>query len=130
MGVVVWKDGDVLLIRRGKPPRDGQWSIPGGAQELGETVRETAIREVREEAGIEIEVESLIEVIDFIEPDPAGGVLYHYTLIDWSACWRSGDAQPGGDVTEVMWADPDDLERHGLWSETIRVIRKSAGWRS
>ena len=73
VGVVVWKDGEVLLIRRAKPPRSGQWSIPGGAQELGETVRETAVREVREETGLDIAVTDLIEVVDFIERDDTGG---------------------------------------------------------
>ena len=126
VGVVVWKDDEVLLIRRAKPPRSGQWSIPGGAQELGETVRETAIREVKEETGLDIEVTDLIEVVDFIERDDAGGVSYHYTLVDWSAEWRSGEAMARDDVSDVMWADPAELERYGIWSETMRIIRRSA----
>ena len=126
VGVVVWKDGEVLLIRRAKPPRSGQWSIPGGAQELGETVRETAVREVREETGLDIAVTDLIEVVDFIERDDTGGVLYHYTLVDWSAEWCGGEAMPRDDVSEVMWADPAKLERYGIWSETVRIIRRAA----
>ena len=126
VGVVVWKDDEVLLIRRAKPPRSGQWSIPGGAQELGETVRETAIREVKEETGLDIEVTDLIEVVDFIERDDAGGVSYHYTLVDWSAEWRGGEAMPRDDVSEVMWTDPAELERYGIWSETVRIICRSA----
>lgn len=126
VGVVVWKDDKVLLIRRAKPPRSGQWSIPGGAQELGETVKDTAIREVREETGLDVEVTTFIEVVDFIERDDTGGVVYHYTLVDWSAEWRGGEAVPGDDVSEILWADPDELERYGIWSETVRIIRSSA----
>jgi 8-oxo-dGTP diphosphatase len=124
--VVVWKGGKVLLVRRGKPPRDGQWSIPGGAQELGETLAETARREVREEAAIEIDVTELIDVVDFIECDEHGGVRYHYSLIDWSGEWRAGELRAGGDVSEVMWADPADLDRFDIWSETQRIILESA----
>jgi ADP-ribose pyrophosphatase YjhB (NUDIX family) len=126
VGVVVWKDDKVLLIRRAKPPRSGQWSIPGGAQELGETVRDTALREVKEETGLDIAVTDFIEVVDFIERDDAGDVLYHYTLVDWSAEWRDGEAIPGDDVSEILWIDPDELERFGIWSETVRIIRHSA----
>lgn len=123
--MVVWKDGKVLLVRRAKPPRDGQWSIPGGAQELGETLVETALREVREEANLDVGVIGLIEVVDFIEHDAGGGVRYHYTLIDWTAEWRGGEAQAGGDVSDVAWIDPEDLARYEIWSETRRIILKS-----
>ena len=126
VGVVVWKDDKVLLIRRAKPPRCGQWSIPGGAQELGETVRDTALREVKEETGLDIAVTDFIEVVDFIERDDAGDVLYHYTLVDWSAEWRDGEAIPGDDVSEILWIDPVELERFGIWSETVRIIQRSA----
>ena len=126
VGVVVWKDDKVLLIRRAKPPRSGQWSIPGGAQELGETVRDTALREVKEETGLDIAVTDFIEVVDFIERDDAGDVLYHYTLVDWSAEWRDGEAIPGDDVSEILWIDPVELERFGIWSETVRIIQRSA----
>ena len=126
----MWKDDKVLLVCRGKPPRAGQWSIPGGAQELGETHRQTAIREVREEAGIEIELTRLVDVIDFIEKDDAGRVLYHYTLVDWAAEWRDGDAEPRDDVAAVRWVHPDALDDYDIWSETKRVIRRSAAERS
>jgi len=126
VGVVVWKDDEVLLIRRAKPPRRGEWSIPGGAQELGETVKDTATREVREETGLDVTVTDLIEVVDFIERDDTGRVSYHYTLVDWSAEWRNGEALPSDDVSEIMWVDPAELESYGIWSETVRIIRHSA----
>jgi len=130
VGVVVWKDDKVLVVRRGKPPRDGQWSIPGGGQELGETVRETAVREVREETGLEIRLIGLVDVVDYLERDDAGGVRYQYTLVDWTAEWTAGEPTPGGDVAGAEWAHFADLERYEMWSETRRIIEKSAGLRA
>jgi 8-oxo-dGTP diphosphatase len=129
VGVVVWKGGRVLLIRRAKEPRKGQWSLPGGRQELGESVRDTAIREIREEAGIQIEVVHLLDVIDTITPEDASAnarVRYHYTLVDFDADWTSGEAKAGGDASEVVWADPADLTPYDLWWETHRIIGLSA----
>lgn len=125
VGVVVWKDGKVLLIRRGKPPREGQWSLPGGRQKLGETVRETAAREVREETGLEVEIGGLIDVIDSLTRDGGGAVEYHYTLVDFAAAWVSGEAQAGTDAAEAVWADPGNLAPYDLWDETLRVIALS-----
>ncbi len=126
VGVVIWRDGRVLLVRRAKPPRQGEWSLPGGAQELGETVFEAARREVREETGLEVEITGLITVVDAIRRDEAGTVAYHYTLVDVAAEWRAGEAQALDDAAEVAWAAPDALEKFDLWSETLRVIRLAA----
>lgn len=122
VGVVVFKDDRVLLIRRGKPPREGQWSLPGGRQRLGETVSAAARREVAEEAGIEIAVGGLVDVVDSITRDAAGAVQYHYTLVDVLAEWQAGEVRPGHDAAAVAWADPADLAPYDLWDETLRVI--------
>ena len=122
VGSVVFKADRVLLVRRGKPPREGSWSLPGGRQRLGETVREAARREVREESGLEVELTALLDVVDSMTRDPAGALAYHYTLVDFLAEWRAGEARAGGDVREVLWADPDALDPYALWDETLRII--------
>jgi len=129
VGVVVFKDDKVLLIRRGKPPREGQWSLPGGRQRLGERVAEAAEREVAEEAGLVVKVGPLIDVVDSITRDDQGRVEYHYTLVDVLAEWRSGEAVAGHDAAEVAWADPGDLAPYDLWDETRRIIGLAAAKR-
>ena len=123
VGVVVLKEDKVLLVRRGKPPREGRWSLPGGRQRLGERVRETAVREVREESGLAVRVTDLLDVVDSLTHDEAGALAYHYTLVDFAAEWQDGTARPGGDAAEVAWADPDALDSFELWDETVRLIR-------
>uniref|UniRef100_UPI001F330120 NUDIX domain-containing protein n=1 Tax=Falsiroseomonas oryziterrae TaxID=2911368 RepID=UPI001F330120 len=112
-----------LLIRRGRPPRRGEWSLPGGAQRLGEPAEEAARRELREEAGIEVGPLELLAVVDAITPGEVGrGPRFHYTIIDYVARWTSGEPHPGGDVTEAAWADSAALAPYGLWPEAMRVI--------
>lgn len=122
VGVVVWYHDQVLLIKRGKAPRAGQWSLPGGAQHLGETLADTARRELREEAGLDIEPGEIITTLDLIDRDDDGRVRYHYTLVDFTAEALSPDLQSGDDATDAKWFNRQDLDDLGLWSETIRVI--------
>lgn len=122
VGVVIFRDDEVLLAERGKRPSQNFWSIPGGAQELGETVEETGVREIREETGLEIEVLGLVDVIDSISHDSDGKVQFHYTLVDLMAEWRSGEAIAADDVAAVCWAKLEDLETYGLRQMTLDVI--------
>lgn len=124
IGALVWRDDRILLIRRRNPPRAGQWSLPGGGQELGETIAEAARREVAEETGLHIVVEDVVEVIDLIERDEDGRVQYHYVLIDVNATWTGGDPAAGDDAIDTAWATLDELGTFKLWSETERVIRR------
>lgn len=130
IGVVVWRAERVVLIRRAKNPRRGEWSLPGGAQKLGETVFEAARREVKEETGLDVEIKGLIDVVDSVQRTDDGRVRYHFTLVDVMAEWRRGKAVAGGDAEAVIWADADDLERFQLWRETTRIIRLAAGMRA
>jgi 8-oxo-dGTP diphosphatase len=125
VGVVVLKEENVLLIRRGRPPRLGEWSLPGGAQSVGETVEATARREVLEETGVSIQNPEFLEVVDSIIKDDDGRVKFHYTLIDYWANWESGTPQGADDAQHAEWISFDQLEELGLWSKTIEVIQKA-----
>jgi 8-oxo-dGTP diphosphatase len=122
IGVVVLRDRDVLLIRRGNEPGYGRWSIPGGCQEVGETVFEAAVREVLEETAIEVRAAGLIDIVDSIRKDDQGLVQYHFTLIEVLAMPVSGEPKAGGDALEATWVDRSQLAPLGLWDETIRII--------
>lgn len=124
VGVVVFKDQSVLLIRRGKPPRLGQWSIPGGAQKLGESTVMTAVREVREETGIDIEVIGLLDVIDSIDRDEeTGQIRCHYTLVDYVAHWKSGTPCAKSDAIDATWVPLEQAIALPMWDETRRMIQ-------
>lgn len=125
VGVVVIKGESALLIRRGKPPKAGEWSLPGGSQNVGETVRETAAREVREETGVEIKEPHFLEVIDAIIPDADGRVQYHYTLIDFAALWAGGEAEAADDAEHAEWVPLDKIDEIELWEKTKEVIKKA-----
>ena len=120
VGVVCLHGSDVLLIRRGKPPRQGQWSIPGGRLERDETMAAAALRELREETGVEAELLGLVDVVDYITPER------HYVLIDYAARWRSGDPVAGDDAADAAFHPLSELSALGLWDETLRVIRMAA----
>jgi len=130
VGVVIFRGPELLLIRRGKPPRLGQWSLPGGLQELGETVFQCARREAREECGVAIEPVAVIDVVDAITPDAAGRARFHYTLVEVLAEWRSGQAKAGGDALAVGWHDPAEIGALGMWSETVRVVAEGVALRA
>lgn len=127
IGIVVLRPGSVLLARRGTPPNAGAWSLPGGAQELGETTEQAARRELAEETGLSVADLHLAEVLDIITPGSGGKPRFHYTVIDYAAAWQGDIARPGGDITELAWAGFDEFDRYELWSEARRVIGIARG---
>lgn len=126
IGVVVWRKNngvdETLIIRRGKPPGMGQWGLIGGAQEVGETFFECAIREAREEAGIVIKPFAIITAIDGITRDEQQKVMYHYSIVEVNAQWESGEAAPASDVTDARWITMPKLRSLNVWSEMLRVV--------
>ena len=125
VGVVCLRGDSVLLIRRGTPPRQGEWSLPGGRIEPGERAVDAALRELREETGVEAEITGLIDVVDGLFPE-AGR---HYVLIDYAARWVSGEPVAGDDALEARFVALDEVERLIAWSETRRIIRLAAAGR-
>ena len=122
VGAVILRPGAVLLVRRGKPPAAGQWSIPGGAQEVGETAEAGARRELAEETGVAAGRLTLVANVDSIHADAAGRVRYHYTILDFAGLWQAGEPVPGSDVTDAAFFPFAALDGLGLWSEALRVI--------
>ena len=125
VGVVVWRDDKVLLIRRGNPPRADEWGLPGGMQHLGETIMEAAAREVREETGLKVSPMGVITAIDSVSRDASGKIEYHFTIIDVAAESRTGKAKAGDDATETCWATLEEVEKLCVWPEVPRVVRLS-----
>lgn len=127
IGVAVLRPGAVLLVRRARAPALGAWSLPGGAQELGETAEAAARRELAEETGLAVGPLMLAAQVDSIHRDPDGRVRYHYTIIDFAARYADGAPRPGSDVSAVAWADFDRFDDYALWDEARRVIALARG---
>ena len=142
VGGVVIENGRALLIRRGTEPLLGQWSIPGGTLELGESLENGVIRELKEETGLTVRIVEMIEVFDRIyedEVDAAGGEKsgsssvaakkkgprYHYVIIDYLCERIDGEAKAGSDVTDVAFATEDELAKYGLTETATRILRKA-----
>lgn len=125
VGGVVLIDGRAVLIRRANEPRKGEWSIPGGRLERGETMAEGVRRELREEIGLDVEVGSLIEAFERIYRTPEGRVRFHFVILDYLCRAHSGAPVAGGDALEVALAAEDDLERFSLSESVLRVLGKA-----
>jgi len=122
IGIVVIKGDQVLLCRRGKPPNVGSWTLPGGAQDVGETCEAAARRELMEETGLTVGDLHFCAHVDTIRRDDNGRVRFHYTILDFAGLWVDGEPIAGSDVSEVQWAPMDALEPYDLWSEAHRII--------
>ena len=125
VGGVVIADGRALLIRRGNPPLEGEWSIPGGTLEVGEMLLDAVRRELAEETGIEVRVGDLIEVFERIFPDGEGQPKYHFVILDYLCEAVRGTARAGSDVTDVAWAAESELQKYLLTPTATRVIKKA-----
>jgi ADP-ribose pyrophosphatase YjhB (NUDIX family) len=124
VGAVIVDERRVLLVRRGHEPLKGEWSLPGGVVEVGETLEEAVRREVREETCLEVDVGPVIEVLDRIARDREGRVEYHYVLVDFLCRPRGGALQCASDADEAVWAEHADLRIRGVAAVTMEVIEK------
>ena len=124
VGAVIVKENRVLLIRRGTPPLLGEWSLPGGVLECGETLREAVAREAREETGLAVEPGEMLGVYERVIRDDEGRVRYHYVLIDFLCRPAGGDLKAGSDAADVRWFTRDELPALNLAYDTNDVVLK------
>ena len=124
VGAVIVESGRALVVRRGTEPLKGQWSIPGGVVELGETLREAAAREAREETGLEVEPGEVLEIVDRIMRDSERKVQYHYVLVDFLCRRVSGEARAGADASDLRWVTLQELNGFPIADSAAAVVRK------
>ena len=124
IGAIIIRNDRVVLVKRAHPPIQGQWSIPGGVLEVGELVREAAVREAREETGLTVEPGELLGVYDRVLRDGERRVQYHYVLIDFLCRPLTGELQAASDAAEVRWFKLEELPALNLAEDTLDVIKK------
>jgi 8-oxo-dGTP diphosphatase len=124
VGALILEGESILLVQRGKQPLQGYWSLPGGAVETGELLKEAIAREVLEETGLTVEVGEMAEIFERLMPDATGGTEYHYVLLDFLCRIVSGTPQPGHDSCAVRWIRRQDLHMFPITPGTLEVIER------
>jgi len=114
----------VLLIKRGKEPDKGRWSIPGGVIETGETIENALNREVFEECGVKIRVKKLLDIVEKIFFDSQGRAEFHYLILSYSADYLEGDIRPASDVLDVKWMGKEDIEKLDIIDSVLKVLKE------
>jgi 8-oxo-dGTP diphosphatase len=125
VGIIIRKDGQILMIKRGKEPNKGYWSIPGGAVRLGETLQGAARREVREECSIDVEVERVLDAAQNIIRDETGRIEYHYVIVDLLARYRDGEVRAQSDAEECRWVELRELAKMQVTPSLIEVLQRA-----
>jgi len=123
VGAIVFKDHQVLLVRRGKPPAENLWAIPGGGVEIGETLQEAAEREILEETGVTIRALEPVYTFDVIDQDARGRTRFHYVIIDLTADYVRGEPRAGDDASAARWVSPDELAALKVSSKTRQLLK-------
>jgi len=127
VGAVVVRDGRALIVKRAHEPRKGEWSLPGGLLELGESLPDAVRREIKEETSLDIEVGPIIETFDRVHRDDEGKIRYHFVIVDY-VCWpNGGEAVPGSDAEGVAWVSADEIDEYKVNAHAKAVILKGLG---
>ncbi|MDL1893736.1 NUDIX domain-containing protein [Sphingobacteriales bacterium CHB3] len=124
VGAVVFNEDKVLLVKRGTPPSEGLWAIPGGRLELGETLQQAAEREILEETGVVIRAGNPVFTFDVIERNAAGEIRFHYVIVDLAAEYISGEPVPNDDAQEARWISADELSTRDVSDKTLKLLRE------
>ena len=124
VGAVIVSQGRVVVVRRGHEPLKGEWSIPGGVLEIGETLRAGAAREALEETGLVVEAGEVLEVLDRIVRDKEGRIQFHYVLIDFLCRVTGGELRAGEDADEARWLSAEELDEFPIADSAAEVLRK------
>lgn len=122
---ITFRGGKVLLVRRAHQPSKGRWSVPGGMIELGETIHEAARRELREECGVEVETNEVVDVVDNIVLDESGHIRFHYVVIYLLAQYESGAVRPNSDASEARWVTREELSTLDMHPLARRVVQEA-----
>ena len=124
VGAVVIRENEILLVKRGHPPGEGLWAIPGGRVELGETLQEAAEREIREETGVVIRAKEPVYAFDVIECDAQKHIRFHYVIVDLLADYISGEPNPGSDACDARWIAHPELDELALSTNTRKFLKE------
>lgn len=124
VGAVIFDGDRVLLVKRGHEPLKGQWSLPGGTVELGETLEHALVREVREETGLEITIGPLVEVFDRIDRAADGRIAYHFVIVDFACSPEGGSLAHASDAEDARWVSVGDLRSYDVTEKATMVIHK------
>lgn len=123
VGGVVVQDGRALIVKRAHEPRKGEWSLPGGMVELGETLVDALRREIKEETGLDVEVGDVVEVFDRVHRHD-GRIQYHFVIVDYLCRPTGGMLRAADDAEDVAWVSSDEIDRYGVNEFAARVIRR------
>jgi ADP-ribose pyrophosphatase YjhB (NUDIX family) len=123
VGAVVVKGGKALIVKRAHEPRKGEWSLPGGRVELGETLVDAVRREIKEETGLDVDVGPIVEVFDRVHR--AGDrVRYHFVIVDYLCTWVAGELRAADDAEDAAWVSAEEVEAYGVNAHAARVLRE------
>jgi ADP-ribose pyrophosphatase len=128
VGAVVFREGAVLLVRRGKPPSYGQWAIPGGSVHLGERLQAAAEREIREETGITVRAGGPVLTFESIQKDDEGRVAYHYVIVDLEADYLEGEPAAADDAADARWVTNEEIKQLDVAPATRKFLQERYGF--